>query len=259
MNDFPAIEPQDPLVEILPDLFLLRGSIKLATGVTIPRNMVVIRDRGALTLIGSVRMTADNEARLEALGKVTNLVRTGIHGYDDAYTVDRFGCKFWCLAGAEDAYPLPQPDATFTADQRLPFLDADLHQFDGIDVAEVGLIWHNHGGVLVTSDALQHYGDWRHFNALSRFIHPLMGFTRGMIVGPVWHRLLTNDEQAVRASFDALLDQPFRHMVGLHGTLCRDVAKDRIRGAMKREFEDGPATPDYMYRLLRRAFANAQD
>ena len=31
-ESFPDVEPKDPLVEILPDLYLLRGSIKVAPG-----------------------------------------------------------------------------------------------------------------------------------------------------------------------------------------------------------------------------------
>ena len=253
-DSFPGVKPQDPLVEILPDLFLLRGSIKLAPGLSIGRNMVVIRDGDELTLVGSVRMTPENEARVEDIGRVTNLVRIGLHGLDDAYTVSRFGCRFWCLAGTEGTYEQPPPDEIFTESDGLPFLDADLHRFEGIGISEAAIIWPKNGGVLITSDALQHYGDWRYFNAPSRLVHPLMGFSRGMIVGPVWHRLLTVDETTLRASFDKLVARNFEHMIGLHGTLCRDLAKERIRAAMVREFDEGPAMPDLTFRIVRRVF-----
>ena len=253
-QSFPGVEPQDPLVEILPDLYLLRGSIRLAPGISIGRNMVVIREDGELSLIGSVRMTPENESRLEDLGTVRNLIRIGLHGADDAYTVSRFGCRFWCLAGTETVYERPTPDQIFTRTAGLPFLDADLHGFEGISSPEVAIIWRRNGGVLITSDALQHYGDWRYFNATSRFIHPLMGFSRGMIVGPAWHRLLTVDESGLRGSFDNLVAKDFKHMIGLHGTLCRDVARDRIRAAMVREFDEGPAMPDLVFQIVRRAF-----
>ena len=254
IKDFEAVQAQDPLVEVLPNLYLLRGSMKLAPGISISRNMVVLREAGELTLISSVRMTPENEQRLEELGRVTNLLRISGHGVDDAYTVSRFGAKFWCLSGTEDAYERPTPDEVFNGQHELPFLDAELHHFEGISRAEVALIWRRNDGVLVTSDALQHYGDWRFFNAPSRFIHPLMGFTRGMIVGPVWHRLLTFDEDELRQSFASLIDKDFVHMIGLHGTLCRDVAKDRIQAAMVREFDQGPAMPDLAYNIVRRMF-----
>jgi hypothetical protein len=249
---FPAAQPQDPLVEVLPNLYLLRGSIKLVPGVSISRNMVVVRKGRELTLIGSVRMTPENEALLEQLGDVTNVVRIGGHGQDDAYTVSRFGARFWCLSGTEDAYEMPVPDEVFDETDGLPFLDAELHQFNGISAPEVALIWRENGGVLITCDALQHYGDWRFFNGTSRFVHRLMGFSQGMIVGPAWHRLLTMDESALKRSFARLVDKDFAHMVGLHGTLCRDVAKNRVQAAMKREFDEGPAMPDLAYKIVRR-------
>ena len=252
VENFHVVQPQEPLVEVLPDLYLLRGSIKLAPGISINRNMVVIREGGELTLIGAVRMTPDNEGRLEELGRVTNLVRISTHGVDDAYTKSRFGTRFWCFSGTEAAYERPAPDEVFDESHGLPFLSADLHRFRGINGSEVALIWRKNDGVLITSDALQHYGDWRFFNAPSRLIHPLMGFSRGMIVGPVWHRMLTEDESVLRRSFESLLDGDFKHMMGLHGTLCRDVAKDRIRAAIVREFDEGPAMPDLAFRLFRR-------
>jgi hypothetical protein len=251
-ENFEAVQPQDPLVEVLPNLYLLRGSIKLVPGISISRNMVVLREGEELTLISSVRMTPENEDRLEELGRVTNLVRISGHGVDDAYTVSRFGAKFWCLSGNENAYERPTPDGVFDGTEELPFLNADLHKFQGINASEVALVWRNNDGVLITSDALQHYGDWRYFNAPSRFIHPLMGFSRGMIVGPMWHRLFTVDEDVLQHNFESLVERDFRHMIGLHGTLCRDVAKDRIRAAMVREFEHGPAMPDLAFKIVRR-------
>jgi hypothetical protein len=227
----------------------------LAPGISISRNMIIVRDQGELTLIGSVRMTPENESQLEKLGKVAHLVRIGGHGMDDAYTVSRFGLKFWCLSGAEDVYDEPIPHEVFSGSDRLPFLDADLYRFEGINSAEVAVIWRESGGVLITSDGLQHYGDWRFFNAPSRIIHPLMGFSQGMIVGPVWHRLLTNDEILLRASFDTLAGQEFRHMIGLHGSFCGDVARDRVRAAIVREFDRGPAMSDLAYGIVRRLFA----
>jgi len=62
----------------------------------------------------------------------------------------------------------------------------------------------------------------------------------------------TVDEAATRDSFDALLDQNFQHMIGLHGTFCPDVAKDKVRDAIHREFVAGPAMSNLAYRFVRR-------
>ena len=47
----------------------------VAPGISISRNMIIVRDQGELTLIGSVRMTPENESRLEELGKVNGAIR----------------------------------------------------------------------------------------------------------------------------------------------------------------------------------------
>jgi hypothetical protein len=253
-TSYPPALPQDPIVELLPNLYLLRGSCDVMPGVSINRNMVILRQSNELSLIGSVRMTPDNEQALAHLGEVAHLVRIGGHDMDMEYTIARYKPKLWCVAGAETDVPLGSNDsiASFDTGTGLPCLDADVLPFRGISIVEVGLLWREHGGVLITSDALQHYGDWRFFNLRSRLVHPLMGFRRGMIVGPIWHRLLTTDESATRDSFDALLDQSFRHMIGLHGTFCRDVAKDKVRDAIHREFVAGPAMSNLAFRIVER-------
>ena len=252
IDPYPPIQQQDPIVELLPNLFLLRGSTTLAPGVTIGRNMIILRDKRDLTLISSVRMTLENESRLEELGSVRHLVRIGFaHGMDDAYAASRFGAQFWCLEGADSTHSNPVPDVIFDAQQELPFLNADLFPFDGFSGAEVALIWRENDGVLITSDALQNYGDWRFFNLLSRLIHPLLGFSKGMIVGPAWHRLFTTDEIALRRSFSSLLDEDFHHMIGAHGTFCRDVAHDQVGAAVSKEFDHGPAMSNLALRVVR--------
>ena len=253
-TSYPPALPQDSIVELLPNLYLLRGSCDVMPGISINRNMVILRQGDELTLIGSVRMTPDNEQALDRLGTVAHLVRIGGHDMDVDYTLARYHPKVWCVAGAQTDAPFGSNDsiASFDTATGLSCVEADVLPFRGIRMVEVALLWREHGGVLITSDALQHYGDWRFFNLRSRLIHPLMGFRRGMIVGPMWHRLLTTDEAATRESFDALLDQSFRHMIGLHGTFCRDVAKDRIRDAIHREFVAGPAMSNLALRIVER-------
>jgi hypothetical protein len=53
----PDPTPHDDIVEVLPDLFVVYGSIRLPLpGMRISRNMAVVRQGGALTLINPVRM-----------------------------------------------------------------------------------------------------------------------------------------------------------------------------------------------------------
>lgn len=242
-------QSQDPIVEVRPDLFLVRGSADVAPHLPISRNMVVIRDSGELTLIGPVRMPPDSEAQLESLGKVARILRIGVHGMDDAYTVERFGCELMCLKGTEAYHDMPPVSGTFDESSSLPFANARAIRFRGTSISEAAILWERDGGVLITSDALQHYVDWRFFSWPSVLVHKIMGFGAGTIVGPMWHRFLVANETEARKTFEMLLDLPFTHALGLHGGFVEDNAKAAIRAAISREFDEGPAMPDWFYRL----------
>lgn len=253
-SPFPAVQEQDPIEEVLPDLFLVRGSTSVAPGLRISRNMVVFRDGEELTLVGPVRMPAEAEQHLETLGRVARILRIGpFHGMDDAYTLSRFGGELWSLRGTNAIHTDPAPHVVFDADDPSPLSDTELVKIEGLVIAEAALLWKRHGGVLLTADALQHYGDWRHFNLPSRWFHRAVGFGAGTIVGPMWHRFLCRDDDATQKTFAALLEKGFEHAVGLHGSFVRGSAAAAVDRALAREFRDGPAMPNWAYYAFRPA------
>jgi hypothetical protein len=84
MADFRPAYPHGKFDEVFPDLFFLRGSMRVGAGISITRNMVVVRQGGELTLVNSVRLNDEGEAELEKLGPVRHLVRLGFaHGADE--------------------------------------------------------------------------------------------------------------------------------------------------------------------------------
>jgi len=248
-DSFPAAQPQDPIVELLPDLFLVRGSMTFGPG-RISRNMVVIRHDGELSLIGAVRMPPEGEARLESLGKVAHVIRLCAgHGLDDAYSVKRFGARFWAADDTQAVYTNPKPDVTFDEGDELPIGSSTVVRFRGILGSEVALVWHRNDGVVITGDALQHYDDWHRFNFGGWLFSRLSGFVPGTVVGPMWRRLFSYDDAQLRASFDTLLNTDFRHAVALHGTFVRANARERIIQAVDREFSR-PLLKDWAYNLM---------
>lgn len=54
------VTDQDSLIEIFPNVYLLRGSIKIAPMLQINRNMVILREGRELTVINAVRLNDDN-------------------------------------------------------------------------------------------------------------------------------------------------------------------------------------------------------
>jgi hypothetical protein len=238
-SDYPAPGPHDPLVEIFPDLFLLRGSFQPRPLVRFNRNMVIVREGDNLAVVNSVRLTEAGERELEALGNVRHVLRLPhFHGRDDRYYVDRYGAEFWAPRGARTE-PGPAPDRYLEADGALPFAGGHVFLFRNTRHPEAAVLLKRDGGILLTGDSLQYYADYRFASPLMRVLMPLMGFPRRMIIGPLWLRAMTPRDGSLRADFEQLLALEFRHLVAAHGSLCRDDAHRRVSEAVRTAFGDG--------------------
>jgi hypothetical protein len=64
------VYPHDPLVELVPDVFFVHGSMRMGPGMLINRNMAVVRHGTEVTLVNPIRLSPEGEAELEALGIV---------------------------------------------------------------------------------------------------------------------------------------------------------------------------------------------
>ena len=56
--------------------------------------------------------------------------------------------------------------------------------------------------MLLTCDAIQHYGDYGHHNLLSRLVMPFLGFRRSTVVGPIWLKAMTPPGASCAAEFE---------------------------------------------------------
>ena len=91
--------PHGKIEQLFWDIFWVQGSIRVGPGMSMNRNMVIIRNRHELTLINPVRLNETEERKLEKLGRVTHVFRLGdFHGLDDQYYVDKYQARFWVSA-----------------------------------------------------------------------------------------------------------------------------------------------------------------
>ena len=60
-------------------------------------------------------------------------------------------------------------------------------------------------GLLLTCDAVQHYGDYSNNNVLARLMMPFIGFPKRMLVGPIWLKIMTPDGGNLKPEFERLL------------------------------------------------------
>lgn len=237
-NQYPRPFPHDDIKEIMPDLYMVRGTIQLNPLVYISRNMAIIKHENELTLVNPIRLAEKGEEQLQELGTVKRIFRLGIaHGRDDAYYKEMFHAELWA-PGLSKIYEEPEIDRIVTEDDELPFPDAELRVFNDMKSGKDGmLIIKRDGGCLLACDSLQYYGDKKHHSILARVMLPFMGFT-GMCVGPVWLKAVTPEGSTLKPDFDRILaNWEFDKFFAAHGCLCESGAKDLVRDAVDRAFK----------------------
>lgn len=233
--------PHDPPREIASDVFIVEGCVKPAPFVRFTRNMVVVRDEGRLTLINPVRMDDAGLRALEALGKVTDVLRLGpLHGMDDPFYVDRYQAQFWSFAGGT-TYTTPSIDQVLAEDGALPFRNARLFAFKHMKETEGAILLEKTPNLLITCDAIQSYATpphTPHTNAFSRLMMPFIGFPKKTLIGPVWVKLLVTDRSGIAEEFKRLLAWDFDQLIAAHGTFLPQGAHAQVQQAFDTMFKE---------------------
>lgn len=215
---------------------MLRGSIRMNPFVRITRNMTIVRNGDELSLIDPVRLNSEGEAQLKALGNVTNIIRLGaFHGIDDPYYVDKFKSRLWAQPGGT-SYTEPAIDIELSAATELPFDGATLFEFEGALQPESALLMHAEGGLLLTCDAIQNYGDYSYNNFAAKLLMPRIGFPKTTIVGPIWLKVMTPEGGSLEAQFRKLLELKFDRLFAAHGTLLETGAHGAVERAINKAF-----------------------
>jgi hypothetical protein len=231
MPDFRPAHTHGALEEIFPNLFFLRGTLRLGPGLTITRNMVVVRQGDELTLVNSVRLNEQGEAELEKLGKVRHLVRLGfLHGADDAYYAHRYQPTFWAPKGQKHAAGL-SPDRELR-DNESPVERSSVFAFANGKEPEVALLLDREGGVIVPCDSYQNWTTFDGCSTIGKLMMRAMGFGPTLIGGPWTNRI----GREVKKDFDVLVEREFRHLLPAHGEPIKNTANEGLRTAMASRF-----------------------
>jgi hypothetical protein len=225
VKPFPAPQLHAPIEEIFPDVFLIRGSFRVAPLMRISRNMIVLREGSSLTLVNSVRLSPEGEAQLDALGTVKHLVKLGhYHTLDDPYYRDRYALTYWAPAPTAS-----DPSAKKLVDgARGPDARSLIFSFQNTSQGEAALIVEqSQGNLLVTCDSVQHWADTTSCSWLGGVVAKQMGFfSHRAKIGPIWVKELSGGKPATLwPDFQRLLAHDFAHLVSGHGGLLRDDAK----------------------------------
>lgn len=237
----PPALPHGELEEVLPDIYVVTGTIAMAMSppMRFSRNMTVVREGERLVLINSVRLDEAGLSALDRLGKVTDVIRlAGFHGMDDPFYKERYGAKVWAVRGqryvagldANVAETYFQADVDMDATTALPLSDASLYVFS-CSPPEALLLLRREGGIVVSGDCLQNWArPDRHFNLAGKLIMRLMGFFKPYNIGPAWLRVT----KPAKAELRGILDLDFRHVIPAHGVPVIGEARERYRPRIER-------------------------
>lgn len=237
----PPALPHGELQEVLPGIFFVTGTVSLGGPLPIrfSRNMTVIREGERLVLVNSVRLNDQGLARLEALGKVTDVIRlASMHGMDDPFYAERYGAKVWAVQGQRytDGFNANAPTAYFEPHReigpntRLPLERASIHIIHS-SPAEGLLGLERHGGVLISGDCLQNWATTDvYFNGIGRLMMKLGGFIKPHNIGPGWLKQRNPPREDLRA----ILGLKFSNVLPSHGTPVLGEASTRFRPAIEK-------------------------
>ncbi len=236
MDQFPTALPHGRLEQIFPDIFFVTGAmttVLMKAPFQFSRNMTVVRDGNALTLINSIRLDEAGLAQLDALGRVAHVVKIGsLHGRDDAFYKARYGATFWAAPGMVHEHGLVA-DRELRPGGAMPFVGCSVFDFRTTKTPECILHLDRADGILVACDALQNLlAPDEYFSDQSCQKMQEMGFFQPANFGPVW--LQVNEPKA--RDFVRLQELSFRHVLSGHGPPLRDTAKEAYAARFHRVF-----------------------
>jgi len=231
----PPAQPHGDLVEVLPDVFVVTGSMGMGLA-RFSRNMVVIREGAGLVVVNSVRLDEAGLAALDALGRVTHVIRiAGGHGSDDRFYRGRYDAPVWAVRGqtyfagvnpAKDEIYFT-PDGFLDVDSELPVSGASLYVFDTVPPEGILRIDAG-GGTLIAGDSLQNWaGADRWFNGFGKLSFRLLGFLKPHQLGPGWLKVCEPSAEQVAG----LLDLAFENVLPAHGEPVLGEARAKYRPA----------------------------
>lgn len=238
---FPPAQPHGELRQILPDVYFVTGTVKMpgAMPVRFSRNMTVIREGGRLVIVNSIRLGEAGLAALDALGKVTDVLRLAAnHGLDDPFYAERYRAKVWAVKGQRytSGFNTSSPDTYFTPDAEmdattaLPITGARL-QVIRSQPPEGLLLLPRDGGLIVSGDCLQNWAKKdEFFNGFGGVMLRIMGFMRPYNIGPGWLKQGKPPAEDLRA----ILEPRFANVLPAHGTPVIGNAADLFRPAIDR-------------------------
>ena len=238
IRGYPLATPHGEIKEIFEDVFLVTGSVVMAPGIQISRNMIILREGKSLTLVSSVRLNDQGLQALDALGKVEHVIKLGAYhlgvhnGLDDPFYVQRYKARLWAMPDMKHKQEIQTTDV-LAPQAKLPLKDLVMFKFDSSKMPEGLLLIKRAGGILIACDCLQNWVvEDEFFSEKAAVNMQKAGFIRAANIGPQWYKVC--EPEAV--DFSRILRMQFSHLVPSHGTPIIDTAKQQFSETFKEMF-----------------------
>lgn len=226
--------PHGEIEEIFPDIYFVMGTNIMGYQGTVlqhSRNMIIVRDGKALSLINTVRLHDAGLTALEALGEVKNVVSIGaFHGRDDAFYLDRYQADLWALPGIKHDQDR-QPDKQLVSGGEMPFANCSLFVFETAALPEGILHIARENGILVSCDSIK---NWRQadqfFSAESAQLYRAQGMFGPASIQSIW----LNATQTKAGDFQRLLNLKFHHLLSAHGEPLLNDAYEKVQDSISK-------------------------
>lgn len=234
--------PHDPIIEILPNIYLVQGSIKIALGLRMNRNMVIVKQNHELTLINPVRLNAQWLHQLDQLGMVKHIIRlSDFHGLDDQFYIDTYQAHFWSQRN-HATYKELVPDTIIGSSTMPPINDAVFFIFETAKYPEAALLI-KPAKLLITTDSVQYWANWKYISFPTKIILFIMGFRLGLFIGGPWLKRVTPQGQSLNADFESLLQLEFDALIAAHGAFLSTDAKRQLKAVVQQTFSSNKKVP----------------
>ncbi len=236
MTEYSPAWAHSPIKLIFPEIFFVTGTNKTVyegKELQASRNMIIVRDKGNLSLINTVRLTNDGLSQLDSLGIVKNIIRIGaFHGRDDAFYKERYQADLWALEGMSDEHNT-KIDHVVKEGEDMPFPNSELIYFQTAKFPEAVIHLKEQEGVLITCDSIKNWIEAdEYFNADTAESFKEKGVFGRASINDTWLQATATKKQ----DFDRILELEFRHLLSAHGTPLLNDAKSLLHETVGRAF-----------------------
>jgi len=183
-------------------------------GTRISCTMTIVKRGDDLTLINTLRVSAEVEEEIKKLGTIKNVVRIcANHGSCDEYYKDTYEATYYDLPNAdlEGATKTPQADKELP---EIPIADAKVLMIKDLKFPEAMILIPDGGGTLITGDFIQNGRDAPHKSFLGSAICMVAGFMTGYCnTPPLVFTVYGDNKDMYQPNVPAIMELEFDNII----------------------------------------------